>query len=294
MKRVFSLLLVLALTLSLAACGDKGGWQEQYDLGQKYLTEGNYEEAILAFTAAIEIDPKQPLAYVGRGRAYIASGATEDNLAAAQADFETAIGLDDSLAEAYLGLAEVYIAQGAPERAEALLDQAMETVDETESLVEAKEALTSTSAASFGEMGEVVRTERKEAAIDNKYYINEYDAEDRLVRSTMYHSDGRVSAFWEYDIAGNMVGMIIYAEDGSFYHVGEFSAVGETRETTYWADGTVEFYEVWEYDSAGNMVRHTWYNGDDTVNFYTIYEYDADGNVIQWTEYNADGTERWG
>ena len=43
MKRVFSLLLVLALTLSLAACGGKGGWQEQYDLGQKYLTDGNYE-----------------------------------------------------------------------------------------------------------------------------------------------------------------------------------------------------------------------------------------------------------
>lgn len=33
-------------------------WQEQYDLGVRYLSEGNYEEAILAFTAAIEIDPK--------------------------------------------------------------------------------------------------------------------------------------------------------------------------------------------------------------------------------------------
>ena len=59
MKRVFSLLLALTLTLALAACGGKGGWQEQYDLGQKYLTDGNYEEAILAFTAAIEIDPKR-------------------------------------------------------------------------------------------------------------------------------------------------------------------------------------------------------------------------------------------
>ena len=53
MKRVLSLILALTLTLALAACGGKGGWQEQYDLGQKYLTEGNYEEAIMAFTAAI-------------------------------------------------------------------------------------------------------------------------------------------------------------------------------------------------------------------------------------------------
>ena len=90
MKRVFSLLLVLALTLSLAACGDSSAkWQERYDLGQKYLTEGNYEEAILAFTAAIEIDPKNPEAYLGLADAYMGTGdrdaarkALEDGLSA--------------------------------------------------------------------------------------------------------------------------------------------------------------------------------------------------------------------
>ena len=138
MKRVFSLLLILALTLSLAACGNSNGWQEQYDLGQKYLTEGNYEEAILAFTAAIEIDPKRAPAYVGRGRAYIASGATEDNLAAAQADFETAIDLDDSLAEAYLGLAELYLAQGDYQQAQNALQSGWDRLDWNDSeMVEA-------------------------------------------------------------------------------------------------------------------------------------------------------------
>ena len=60
-KRVFSLVLVLALALGLCACGSKTPtWQEQYDLGVRYLSDGNYEEAILAFTAAIDIDPKRP------------------------------------------------------------------------------------------------------------------------------------------------------------------------------------------------------------------------------------------
>ena len=49
-------------------------WQEQYDLGVKYLSEGNYQEAIIAFTAAIEIDPKRPDAYTGLADAYIAQG----------------------------------------------------------------------------------------------------------------------------------------------------------------------------------------------------------------------------
>ena len=90
MKRAVTFLLALILTLSLAACGEKAPtWQEQYDLGQKYLTEGNYEEAILAFTAAIEIDPKRPEAYLSLADAYEASGdpdaarkTLEDGLAA--------------------------------------------------------------------------------------------------------------------------------------------------------------------------------------------------------------------
>ena len=62
------LALVLSLMLFLTACGKSqtgSTWQEQYDLGVRYLSEGNYEEAIIAFTAAIEIDPKQPDTYIG-------------------------------------------------------------------------------------------------------------------------------------------------------------------------------------------------------------------------------------
>ncbi len=59
-------LLVLMLLGTLAACGKSAAerWQEQYDLGMKYLEEQNYEEAIVAFTGAIEIDPNQPDTYI--------------------------------------------------------------------------------------------------------------------------------------------------------------------------------------------------------------------------------------
>ena len=76
MRKVFFLLFVAAAML-FCACTAKDGlaesaqetmqapsWQAQYDLGVRYLSEGNYEEAILAFEAAIEIDPRNADAYL--------------------------------------------------------------------------------------------------------------------------------------------------------------------------------------------------------------------------------------
>lgn len=72
---IFCFILILCLSL-LCSCSkslDKR-WQEQYDLGVRYLSEGNYEEAVIAFTAAIEIDPKKIEAYNGLAEAYLVMG----------------------------------------------------------------------------------------------------------------------------------------------------------------------------------------------------------------------------
>lgn len=84
MKRIICILLVFVIALS--GCSRKKdsdtSWQEQYDLGVRYLSEGNYEEAIIAFTAAIEIDPKKPDTYIGLYEAYVAVGDYESAQAA--------------------------------------------------------------------------------------------------------------------------------------------------------------------------------------------------------------------
>ena len=75
MKRFLPLLLVLTVLILPACKKAADGWTEQYELGAKYLTDGNYEAAILAYTAAIDIDPNQPDAYIGRADAYIGAAA---------------------------------------------------------------------------------------------------------------------------------------------------------------------------------------------------------------------------
>lgn len=71
MKRMKRILIFLAVLLLLVGCGKKLSLQEYLDLGDKYLTESNYEKAIVAFTKAIELEPKAVKAYEGLADVYI-------------------------------------------------------------------------------------------------------------------------------------------------------------------------------------------------------------------------------
>ncbi len=51
--------------------------QEHIDLGRVYLTELSYEEAVIEFTEAIEIEPLNPEAYLGLAEAYVGMGDNE-------------------------------------------------------------------------------------------------------------------------------------------------------------------------------------------------------------------------
>ena len=109
MKRCLSLALCLVLALGIIGCGgggtsSAGTWREKYDLGVRYLSEGNYQEAILAFEAAIQIDPKQADAYLSLAQAYEAMGNAEQ---AAQV-------IEDAIAE--LGELEELLAARRPRR----------------------------------------------------------------------------------------------------------------------------------------------------------------------------------
>ena len=111
MKNKVFLTLMLVVALSTVACGRTventvssdvenaiASWQEQYDLGMRYLEEGDYEQAIVAFTAVIGIDPKQ--------------------------------------VDAYINLANIYIEQEDYENAVSILQKGLESCDETETLNE--------------------------------------------------------------------------------------------------------------------------------------------------------------
>ena len=105
LRLLAAVLLAVAL---LTACTSKAAKAvEKVDLGQKYLTEQNYTEAVASFTEAIGLDPENIQAYMGRAEAYVALKQYDD----AKADYTTAIKKTEdqpyTQAEAYIGRAEV-------------------------------------------------------------------------------------------------------------------------------------------------------------------------------------------
>ena len=81
-KKAWPIVLVAAILVCALAAGlllvpgmmTESRWQEQYDLGMRYLDDGDYEEAVLAFLTAIDIDPNRPEAYLGAAEAYVRQG----------------------------------------------------------------------------------------------------------------------------------------------------------------------------------------------------------------------------
>lgn len=111
-KRLAALLLALVLALSTLACAKEqvDEYQMQFDLGTRYLSDGNYEEAILAFRAAIEIEPKNAEAYLSLADVYLAMGDT----ASAVAVLTDALAAVDDVTEVQSRLA-LLTAQPEPE-----------------------------------------------------------------------------------------------------------------------------------------------------------------------------------
>ena len=297
MKRL-KVLFVCILMLVLGACSKSElTWQEQYDLGMKYLTEGNYEKAILFFTAAIEIDNKLPMAYVGRADAYMGSAGLLDTETAwdemldfyldAEADYLAALDLDEFIIEVYYKLADVYIAMGEEQKAEDILrkgyeitgDEGMNGRPRLESQAAMQGQFKSTTVTAFD-------------AEDNHCgtFTYAYDDQGRMVVSMATDEKNELMSYetWTYDDANNQT---IVNRQQTFNDSPTHEMVVETLEGC---------------DGEGNM----WYLiecGENTVIMvdperdavngrvdlkergYAVYGYDSRNNVNRIDTYDVGG-----
>ena len=288
MKRFLRLTLVLVILAALVSCGQKAEatWQEQYDLGMRYLDEGNYEEAVVAFTAAIDIDEKRPEAYIGRGDAYFAS----DEYSTAEEDYRSALALDTSMAEIYDRLADLYVQTGDLEQALEILRQGYEATKE-QGLLDRLQALE--------ELDEL--PELPEHLPDAAIVVSMYSAEYGLEGHDAYQFDeqGRMTSNTWYDLSNEAVVPEVWAYDDDQNTT--TGTRGERDENGQWVE-TQETYEGteskgWYWYSMGAEDEE--YITDPTLetengrleleNGEARYGFDAQGRAITIHTYNGAG-----
>ena len=115
LQLVAAVLLAVMLLTACASGASKAA--DKIELGQKYLTELNYTEAVASFTEAIRLDPDNIQAYMGRAEAYLALGEYEKALADYRFISGTTENMPYTRALSYIGQAEVHEKMEQPARA---------------------------------------------------------------------------------------------------------------------------------------------------------------------------------
>lgn len=290
---------VAMVVLLCASCGEKTTtptWQEQYDLGVRYLSEGNYQEAIIAFTAAIEIDPKQAPAFARRAQAYVFSGENEENLSSAQADFEAALELDETMTDAWLGLADVCIRRGDYDKAKEILEDALEKTGNAQEIADKLKELAGGNITDSA--GNLRRKDYFDAdGVLQWYHGYTYDQNGHRASVTHYDALGNELGNVDivYDVNGNE--LVTYASDsdkGTLIRCEcEYNSDGKMiRRTEYSLDGSISHFQKYQYDGSGNMVRVDYYNTEGSLEHYFTMEYDSQGREVKRTYYDENGNMR--
>jgi tetratricopeptide (TPR) repeat protein len=88
MSFVLCAVLTVALFAACSATDRPLSVAELLDLGEKYLLELNYEQALVQFLKVIEIEPMNPRGYTGAAEAYIGLGQPEEAIAILQQGLE--------------------------------------------------------------------------------------------------------------------------------------------------------------------------------------------------------------
>ncbi len=290
--------------------------QKQLDLGQKYLEEMNYEEAVVAFQAAIEIDPMSVDAYLGLVEVYIRTGEFDTALEYARNGYEAtgAERLKEKMEmiesenkarelQKQLDLGQQYLEEMNYEEAAAAFEAAIEidpmNVDAYLGLVEVYIRTGEfDTALEYAKKGyEVTGDERLKEKIDMIKSGNITASNGWKMQESYYDADGSLFYYLLYQYGEQGVGWTsLFWADGSLIDEGKclYNEKGDpivSYSLGYDFEGRPHLEKIEnEYDSKGNMISYKFYDGNGILSDHVEFEYDSEGNEIAMRSYNGDGT----
>lgn len=320
-----AVVLLLTAMVFLAGCGNntEAKISEQLELGEKYLTEENYEEAIVAFDQVIELDAKKFEAYVGKIYASACMNQYKDaedtyaKLIQVLSGQENENEWNDTLIQKLTELAEKWMSDEEIEHAGDCYDFLLKIApDYADAFLGKAECLLADGKFDEAEntIKEGIRRNPEDDALTKKEaqftdgLITDY--KDRTIKQIWRNADGSLHSYTctQYDEAGNReersydaadtlisisqvtcdengkrIKSVTYRADGTLASEIEKLDSGVERTVGYNQNGTIDFIE--DEDESGTKT----YAADGRLTMYSVYERNKKGQVVKWSHYGADG-----
>lgn len=245
---------MMVFMLLFTACGtEEKTWQDYYDLGMRYLSEGNYEEAIISFTAAIEIDPKQE--------------------------------------DVYLRMAEAYVQMGDTDAAIAILEEGYEQTESARILDKISELKSQGLLAVVTK--QVCTLYEKNGEITQSYFMYTYDEDGYMVHKEWQDENGKVkeTTDWQYNSTkGKWICNRVSDWDNSSEELDEHYQAPEGMMISF--NSEVQITTDPYLNAKSNIVYNSEYGEDEStmIDWYSAkYTYDNEGNVTHIDSYSKDG-----
>jgi len=272
----------------------------QLDLGQKYLEEQNYEQAVVAFNEAIEIDNKCLEAYVGGIKAYLQIGSDEE----LQEFYEKALEVSRSQEGDVLDVNIEYIKEIyslAPDVYDENSDKVIAVLEEGLELTNDEEIKQLLINIYLEEANEYMEEPKYEKAIEfyNKVLgIDEKNTEAYIGLTETYIRMGEydkaletASKGYELTMDERLLEYINMLESGNVVR----SDGKIMKRTAYDEEGAVLYYHEFTYDMQGRQDSITHYDCNHVFVSTIDLQYDEDGNWVvsyQFGEESGELTKR--
>ncbi len=139
-----------------------GGLEEKIQLGDKYLDDMDYEEALITYESALEINPDSYEARYGYAKANECLKKYDE----AKESYALAIDLNPAAPEPHIALAEIYIQEGEPELAKKQVQAAIkngindETINSMNTAMNPKKPTANVDPANLVGRGPIVLTDK--------------------------------------------------------------------------------------------------------------------------------------
>lgn len=276
-----TIVLLLAVIIGISTFGGRERkLQEQLDLGTRYLEEMNYEEAVVAFNAALKIEPKSVDAYLGIVEVYIRTNEFDLALETAKEGYE--VTGDERLKEKIdmIESGGIFASNGWMMKS-SHYDGAGNLIFWHEYTYNLKGQLASV--ANYNAQG-----------VQQQYLELTYDEQGRsLVTYSGYSVEDGTLYKKSLEYSGDNCRETYYNESGEANGYADVEADSDGKPlkcTSYNVDGRLSGIDVYEYNELGDPIKWEHYDADNRLYRYEIFTYDGDGNCLQLQYYDADGT----